>query len=158
MNPSLKDLTGRGPFGVLLCGMIFIAARVVEDYFNFPKLPGAYLLHYIAGVTFLFFAFAIFFWALRSMPLKDHNQSLTTRGIYKYVRHPRYTALVFFVYPAACFLSHSVAALACVPVAYLAFRYAAFLEEKGLIRRFGDAYLSYKASVPAFVPQRMKKT
>jgi protein-S-isoprenylcysteine O-methyltransferase Ste14 len=75
-------------------------------------------------------------------------------GLYAHVRHPRYSGMFSAVGGAALLcgthLLWIVLALWC-GFALLAIR----MEEKELAARFGDAYLDYRKSVPAFLPLRL---
>lgn len=77
---------------------------------------------------------------------------LTTGGIYKYVRHPRYSGMIAAI-AGACLLAGTkfgwiVGAvwLACVLTAIL-------LEEREMRARFGPAYEVYSLAVPRFLPK-----
>ena len=80
-------------------------------------------------------------------------QKLVVRGPYRHVRNPMITSVLML-------LSAETLAFASWPlVAWLVFFFAAncvyfpLVEEKGLERRFGDAYRTYKANVPCWLPR-----
>ena len=74
-----------------------------------------------------------------------------TGGLYRYVRHPRYTGMFCAVVGAALMVGTKclwiILALWTVP-ALSAIR----LEERELTARFGASYIAYRKRVPAFVP------
>ncbi len=78
------------------------------------------------------------------------KQSLVTSGIYSVVRHPQYLAgiivFTFNPYLTRNWLTVSV-------LADLYFVAGALLEERRLIRRFGDEYLRYMRRVPRLLPR-----
>ena len=105
------------------------------------------------NVILLSIADVVFWWAIRDMPLQKHNKALVTDGIYSYVRHPRYSAFVFLVYPALGLFMHSYLCLISTVGAYVIFRFAAVLEEHKLIRTFGPEYKDYMKETPGFIPK-----
>ncbi len=71
-------------------------------------------------------------------------------GPYRFVRHPLYTAgaivLLFHPYMTTKWLALTVGSLIYF---YIGSRY----EEKRLIDKFGESYLTYRKNVPAFLPK-----
>ncbi|MFQ5350206.1 MAG: methyltransferase family protein [Thermoanaerobaculia bacterium] len=72
---------------------------------------------------------------------------LLTEGIYRRLRHPRYSAVILGVAGWACFLNYPaiwILAIAVVPAFYLVM----LLEERELRERFGEEYERYMREVP----------
>jgi isoprenylcysteine carboxyl methyltransferase (ICMT) family protein YpbQ len=103
-------------------------------------------------------------WAIKSLAaywsvhveIKDDHK-LIKRGPYKYLRHPN----------SLCIISESLA-IPLIPNSYYSFLFSLFiyvpllilrmyLEEKELIKRFGQEYLEYKREVWALLPFRIGK-
>ncbi|HPP66816.1 MAG TPA: isoprenylcysteine carboxylmethyltransferase family protein [bacterium] len=86
------------------------------------------------------------------------NEKLTTTGIYKFVRHPLYLGS-FCIALGLSFICKNLFIwlyfLICFPLTYAA---AIIYEEKWLETNFGDYFLHYKKTVPAFIPFRIRKT
>jgi methanethiol S-methyltransferase len=77
---------------------------------------------------------------------------LVTDGIYAHVRHPQYLGL--FVLIASLLIQWpTILSVAMAPVLFFTYVRLARREERELEAEFGDAYLGYKASVPAFFPR-----
>lgn len=78
------------------------------------------------------------------------NQRLTTGGLYGAMRHPLYTAgiLIFTFIPVITVNWLTVSVLA-----DLYFIYGAFIEERRLLKRFGQDYREYMKKVPRFLPR-----
>jgi protein-S-isoprenylcysteine O-methyltransferase Ste14 len=80
------------------------------------------------------------------------KSELTTTGLYKYMRHPRYTGMISAMIGAAILAQSTFAWtvfaiwLACVLVSI-------FLEEREMHRRFGSAYEEYSRVTPRFLPR-----
>lgn len=80
---------------------------------------------------------------------KERSSQLVTRGLYRWVRHPLYTAGLLFVWlsPVMSLNSLVVAIAATVYIAV-----GAMFEERKLEREFGAAYVQYKAATPMLIP------
>lgn len=84
----------------------------------------------------------------------DPPQKLVIRGPYRYVRNPMITgALLMLLAEAMLFQSWPLALWMVVFFIGNAV-YFPLVEEKGLEKRFGEAYRLYKAHVPRWIPQR----
>ena len=70
-------------------------------------------------------------------------------GLYKWVRHPIYFGLLlcFWATPA---MTHDHLLFAEVMTAYILV--GAVMEERGLVRQFGDQYRAYQRQVPMLIP------
>lgn len=82
----------------------------------------------------------------------DRPNVLLNRGIYARIRHPRYLGLLCEISGSAFlanYLAAYVVAVATIPVLYL----TVLLEERELLRRFGDEYREYMQQVPRFIPR-----
>lgn len=84
--------------------------------------------------------------------LAGESDVLLNRGIYAEIRHPRYLAVLLGLLSYALMINYTglyyltIGALPGIAI-------IVSLEEKELIGRFGDAYLEYRARVPAIVPK-----
>jgi protein-S-isoprenylcysteine O-methyltransferase Ste14 len=101
----------------------------------------------LIGMAFRHYRFSEFI-GLRS----EAHEALHMKGILKKIRHPIYSGTVlivlgYFVYsPGLSTLLSALCIFTYLPVGI-------WLEEKKLIRQFGQAYLDYKKRVPALVPR-----
>jgi protein-S-isoprenylcysteine O-methyltransferase Ste14 len=83
----------------------------------------------------------------------EPTQRLVVRGVYRHVRNPMISGVLFI-------LLGEVLITASLPLfCWLAFAgvinaiYIPLSEEHGLVKRFGDEYLTYKRNVPKWVPR-----
>lgn len=78
-----------------------------------------------------------------------HSTTLTTRGLYRFSRHPMYFAsmLVMWLSPTM-----SLNRLTLFALMSLYFIVGSYHEEKLLTRQFGSDYLEYRKKVPRIVP------
>ena len=97
-------------------------------------------------------ALILLFWVLFSLPPKNRGIKLSKKGVYGFVRHPIYTAIVYHI-PILCALSWgSYLILLFLPVHHIIWGKLVEREEKYLIGIFGQEYLDYMNEVPRFIP------
>lgn len=131
---------------------IFIVFQFISPRFVFPRnmftsaliLPAfLYWLYFLGGAILVH----------RKAPLSaDKIDKLVTEGVYNKVRHPIYSAdiilgwAIFFLYPDVRFL---------ISAHFLMFVLLFWirLEEKALIKKFGNQYLEYMKKVPKIFPR-----
>jgi len=77
---------------------------------------------------------------------------LVTTGLYRWVRHPQYSAL-FLITVGMLIQWPTLVTVAMWPVLMLMYYRLARREEKEMEERFGEKYLSYKRRVPMFLPR-----
>ena len=91
------------------------------------------------------------FWSLQVEIRSEHQ--LVREGIYNFVRHPAYLAIVLEVLSIPltvnAWWTTLFAAATYVPLLLLRLR----VEERALVEKFGDAYRSYQREVGALVPR-----
>lgn len=85
----------------------------------------------------------------------DDDGESETGGIYGRMRHPRYAGMIGAVVGAGL-LSATTTLWIVLAVWILLVVALVTLEERGLQRRFGAAYLDYSRRVPGFVPNRFR--
>jgi protein-S-isoprenylcysteine O-methyltransferase Ste14 len=78
--------------------------------------------------------------------------ALVTDGIYTSVRHPQYLGL-FILIASLLIQWPTILSVLMAPVLFVTYVRLARREERELELQFGDAYLAYKARVPAFFPR-----
>ena len=97
-------------------------------------------------------ALILLFWVLFSLPPKNRGIKLSKKGVYGFVRHPIYTAIVYHI-PILCALSWgSYLILLFLPVHHIIWGKLVEREEKYLVDIFGQEYLDYMNEVPRFIP------
>lgn len=79
------------------------------------------------------------------------NQKLITTGIYNYIRHPIYSAVLLEM-TGYQFLVNSWLSLGVLFPLYMFFFYHIQLEEKLLIEKYKEKYLKYKSKTKAIIP------
>lgn len=80
----------------------------------------------------------------------DHE--LITEGIYRFLRHPSYTGLIFGFLGLILFLQAGFAATVFILIGIPSYIYRIKVEEYALIKRFGQQYESYREKSYALLP------
>lgn len=77
--------------------------------------------------------------------------ALVTSGIYRYIRHPQYLGL-FMIILGMLVQWPTLATILMAPILLWIYYRLAIREEKELEDQFGEVYLQYRTSTPAFLP------
>jgi protein-S-isoprenylcysteine O-methyltransferase Ste14 len=83
-------------------------------------------------------------------PAQPEQNRLTVHGLYRYVRHPLYTAGLVFLWLTP---EMTVNRLVLWVILSLYFIIGAYFEERKLLREFGQQYAEYKARTPMLLPR-----
>jgi protein-S-isoprenylcysteine O-methyltransferase Ste14 len=75
--------------------------------------------------------------------------ALVTGGLYRFVRHPLYSAGLLFLWLTATMTLNQLIVYICATI-YIFI--GAYFEERKLLREFGAAYAEYKAATPMIIP------
>jgi protein-S-isoprenylcysteine O-methyltransferase Ste14 len=120
-------------------------------------MPWLWLTFAIQGLA----ALTIFIGLLQTGPLDfaglrqffrladDRPAGLVTSGLYRYVRHPLYTAGIIFLWFSPQ-MSVNLMALFLGLTAYLVI--GALFEERKLVHQYGQAYRDYRHTTPMLIP------
>ena len=91
------------------------------------------------------------FIGLRQLLLPEDTSPprLVTDGLYRYVRHPLYTAGLVFIWLIPIMTWNLLALIIGLSVYVIT---GAYFEERKLLLEFGDAYAEYRQHTPMLVP------
>ncbi|HYJ65635.1 MAG TPA: isoprenylcysteine carboxylmethyltransferase family protein [Parafilimonas sp.] len=83
---------------------------------------------------------------------KQLSRELIKTDLYKYVRHPLYSATLGFVWSIFLYspLFSNLISCICITAYTIA---GIYLEEKKLVYEFGDNYISYRSQTPMLIPK-----
>lgn len=81
----------------------------------------------------------------------ESTERLVTEGVYRYIRHPMYSSLLFLTW-GAFLKSLSIGAIVLAGVATVALVATAGVEERQNVARFGQEYRDYMTRTRRFVP------
>jgi protein-S-isoprenylcysteine O-methyltransferase Ste14 len=124
-------------------------------------IPPAWVPRAVGGLTFVA-GLALFAWCVAlfvrvgrgTLAPWDPTRRLVAVGPYRYVRNPMITGVAAMLVGEAMLLGSRVLAGWCAAFVLVNHVYFVLSEERGLERRFGGAYRSYRAAVPRWVPRR----
>ena len=80
---------------------------------------------------------------------EDDSFQLVTHGLYRWVRHPLYTAGLLFIWLTPVMSINTLIVILSATVYIIV---GAFFEERKLEREYGVAYTEYKTVTPMFIP------
>lgn len=142
---------------ILLIPVVIVYIRMTPYIFAETGLWGRFVL-----LTSVLLALKIFILSFKKIQLMEFlglkpirkNQLITT-GIYQYIRHPLYLSisLVLTGLSIATPSDRNFIVFA-ITVVYIII--GSHLEEKRLIREYGDLYQSYKSKTPMLIPCNFK--
>jgi methanethiol S-methyltransferase len=111
----------------------------------------------LAGLVIMAVSIQRFFLSFSGIQdLKGHSATpaLQTDGLYRFVRHPLYLGTFLFIW--ALFLFHPTVSNLMVCLIITGYTLIGMrLEERKLVREFGQAYVDYQRRVPAILPIRV---
>ena len=81
------------------------------------------------------------------------TQRLIVKGIYRHVRNPMISGVLFILLGEALLSASSPLFFWFMFALIVNAVYIPLVEEPGLVRRFGDEYLAYKRNVPRWIPR-----
>lgn len=148
-----------GLFSTLLFGCVLIYNATIYSALIYPPNNlSIYLGLMIAATGFFIVKRSFRQYSFREfMGLKaEKDQQLQTKGIQSKVRHPLYTGTIliflgYFIFnPQFSNLIMLMTMLIYLPIGI-------YLEERKLLKEFGEEYLQYKHSTPALFPNFFKK-
>ncbi len=107
-----------------------------------------------ATVGWILLAMGVAMWltAVISAMRAYNRDELVTSGIFAVVRHPVYSSAIVLTLPGIALLTRSWPLFLTPLVAYAVFKLLIHREDEYLERRFGQAYLDYRARVNEVVP------
>lgn len=127
-----------------------------------PSIPKPFdsLVWRGAGTILIGLSCVVFLWAIAAFRsigrvAGTRIDRLITGGPYRYVRHPQYTSLFLFLY-GFTLVQSSLHFLAYSLIISAIFHFLAMLEERYLMRRFGEDYSRYRENTPMFIPRLRK--
>lgn len=121
----------------------------------------AALVGHIAGIVVFLGGFGLFAWCISlfarvgqgTLAPWDPTSQLVAVGPYRYVRNPMISGVVTMLIGEALLHGSRVIAIWAAMFIVINQVYFVLLEEPGLERRFGAAYLEYKSAVPRWIPR-----
>ena len=143
--------------------MIFLAPWLDKTWDLRLSIPLAVRLP--IGIVLLLIGVPMVLWTIaRFLRIKgtpipfNPPPSLVITGLYKIVRNPMHLGWTIVLIGLALLMQSFTLLVIFIPLFILVhILYLKFIEEKELEKKFGQAYLDYKKSVPMFVPRLIRK-
>ncbi|MEX0810998.1 MAG: isoprenylcysteine carboxylmethyltransferase family protein [Chitinophagales bacterium] len=147
---------------LLFAGILWFQFSIPEQYFLsvnlFTQLAGGII--FLAGTVLLLIAFSSFnkleFAGIEQLNSTDRGQAntselITDSGMYAYVRHPLYFAVILMFLGALLFRP-TIAMLIFTGITFIYLPIGVRLEEQKLIEEFGKSYIEYRRKVKMLIP------
>ena len=80
---------------------------------------------------------------------KEHSSRLVTHGLYRWIRHPLYTAGLLFIWLTPVVSQNTLVVMVAATIYIII---GALFEERKLEREFGPVYAEYKSKTPMLIP------
>ena len=138
---------------IILAPLVDRALRIKMSIPIAARLPiGIILL--VFGVPMVFWTIARFL-KTKGTPIPfNPPPTLVLNGLYRVVRNPMHLGWTIVLIGVAVLMQSFTLLVIFLPLFVLAhILYLKLIEEKGLEKKFGQAYLDYKQRVPMFVPK-----
>jgi protein-S-isoprenylcysteine O-methyltransferase Ste14 len=126
---------------------------------NLP--PPLTVLPILLGAVLCAAGAALMIWTIRlfwvegggSLTPMAPTQELVVSGPYRHVRNPMYTGVFSILYGEATLLGSPAILVFTVLFGLIPLIYVPLVEEPGLVKRFGESYVTYKSQVPRWIPR-----
>lgn len=142
-------------FSVIGLGIIVVLNASITSFYFYERSGWTqYLSLFIAtGSIFVFKAAFRQFSVNEFLGItRENDKEFKVGGILKHIQHPIYTGTILMVIGFWLFIPNIPTLVsACCIFIYLAIGIP--LEERKLIKKYGDAYIEYKKNVPALIPR-----
>ena len=151
---SLKEKRYHGIFRFFSFESIFFL--ILLNYPYWFKNPFSW--HQILSWIFLVSSTILAFWGFSQLKKRgkpegqfEDTTTLVTTGLYKYIRHPLYLSLLL-VGLGAFFKHIDYIQMILLVINIVALIFTAKVEEKEMIRKFGNEYVEYMKTTRMFLP------
>ena len=143
-----------GPSGIIIGAGFLITTQYILAFFVY-KLPG---IIFLQGLGWLIWAISLFLGFAPIIILRQkgsvtrgksfvHTTKLVKTGLYAFIRHPQYLALILFSLSLMLLAQHWLVMLLDILVSMIMYFELRAADKEG-IEKFGDAYRIYMLEVP----------
>jgi len=160
-NESALPIFGVGPVYVISCLILTIVGLILKNHklLSAGDIPIIKIPMMIVGIIFIVIGVVLWLYSVVIQKISDEikNGRLLTTGVYSLVRNPIYSAFTF-VFTGILIMGNNVFLLI-LPIFF--WIYLTILlkltEEKWLLEKFGEEYVSYCRCVNRIIPWFPKK-
>jgi len=155
---SIKNLVGVGPHLILLSLLLEGLTLAVRRWISLPIAINV-KIKIILTITCITACLLGMIWFNNTLNLiKVHllngKNNLITHGPFNYVRHPLYSALLITLPPLTVIWFSDLLFIVPWILMLILSHCVVALEERGLIKTFGESYELYRRYVPALLPYK----
>ncbi|MDP6725981.1 MAG: isoprenylcysteine carboxylmethyltransferase family protein [Candidatus Marinimicrobia bacterium] len=149
---NFKRIFCVGPIGVAITFFVWCAAVQIETALGLPTMKIHPTFKTILLTVFLVDAAYLIVGSSRSLPVKERGRTLITKGPFKYIRHPLYSAIIYSATGALALWRQSwVLLVSVLPIAFL-WSWLVGKEERYMLELFGEKYKNYQTKTGQFLP------
>lgn len=156
-NSIGKNKGDKGSLYIIIIGVYLII--VINFFWSFSNisLPSYFeiigLLMIILGVFIRVYSVVILGKAFTLNVSIGNKQKIIKSGIYRFIRHPSYLGSIITILGISIFIRNLVNILITLFILILIYGYRIKIEEKALIKVFGDDYVQYKKETKYIFPK-----
>ena len=125
------------------------------EYFLINIIPRPVFI--ITGSVLLISGAGYYTYVLKIFNNAFKNHELVTHGPFSRMQHPLYAVWIFLIFPGISLFFRSWLFFLIPVIAFLTYKLYIKRENDALIKKFGQKYITYKASVPEIFPFRKLK-
>ena len=141
-----------GPPGLILSLFLIYFIHYIETELALKVFVLNDMWFWILAVLTGLDAIALLVWVLFSLPPKERGLQLSKRGVYGFIRHPIYTAIIYHMTVLYSLFWGSFLLLFFLPLHHAIWSKIVIREEEYLVGIFGQEYLDYMDEAPRFIP------
>ena len=155
---AFRNLLGVGLY-LLLIGLLLEALTIgVRQWVSFPISLSVEARVVLTIICVLVCLLGVIWFNYSSNLVRVHlvgeENKLITNGPFNYVRHPLYATLLITLPPLLIIWFADLILIIPWVVMFIIAQYVVLLEERGLVKVFGEDYKRYKKYVPALLPYK----
>ncbi len=155
---AFRNLLGVGLY-LLLIGLLLEALTIgVRQWVSFPISLSVEARVVLTIICVLVCLLGVIWFNYSSNLVRVHlvgeENKLITNGPFNYVRHPLYATLLITLPPLLIIWYADLILIIPWVVMFIIAQYVVLLEERGLVKEFGEDYKRYKEFVPALLPYK----
>ena len=153
---GIKNLLGAGVHLLLVGSFLEGITLAIQQWISYPFSVTFKTQVFMTAPCIALCLFGVI-WFNRSLNLIEVHllhgrEELITRGPFSYVRHPLYAALMITMPPLVIIWRSDLIFIAPWILIVIVSHYIVRIEERKLIKTFGDDYKRYQRNVPALLP------
>lgn len=134
-----------------------VSSVTVSYLMKFPVTDEVWIFY--LGIVFLYIGIIFRFIIIKSLgkyftvdvTIREDHQ-IKKEGFYKYLRHPSYTCSLLTSLGLGLYLNNWLSLFLAFIPPFVAFSYRITIEERALIKQFGEEYLEYRRKTKKLIP------